>query len=83
MEKSVFENYDNILNNFDLFCNEFESRAAEAFMRGDSNNGEVIRAATSKFGGSTPEVVREIREPGSEGKSTGETDVSVSQTEGE
>lgn len=77
MEKPVFENFDSILNNFDAFCDEFEGRAAEAFMRGDQNNGTVVRAATEKLGGETPSAVAEIREPGIEGLPTGETDDSV------
>ena len=63
MEKPVFDNFDNILNNFDAFCDTFESRAAEAFMRGDQNDGRVTRAA-AEVGDSTPNAVREIAEPG-------------------
>jgi len=76
-----FENFEEILNNFDGFCDAFESKAAEAFNRGDTNNGEVIRAATAKLGGETPSVVAEVGEFGSEGVEFRETDVSVSQTE--
>ena len=81
MSENPFNNFAGILENFDAFCDEFESRAAEAFMRGDSNNGNVVRAATDKLGGETPSAVAEIGEPGDEGSSVGETDVSVSQTE--
>jgi len=63
MEKPDFDNFDNILNNFDDFCDEFESRAAEAFLRGDQNDGRVTRAA-SEVGERPPSVVREIAEPG-------------------
>jgi hypothetical protein len=77
MEKPAFENFTSILDNFDAFCDEFEGRAAEAFMRGDQNNGKVIRAATEKLGGETPSVVTEIRESGAESISVGETDDSV------
>jgi hypothetical protein len=63
MEKPAFENFDNILSNFDAFCDQFETRAAEAFMRGDQNDGRVTRAA-AEVGESTPSVVREIAEPG-------------------
>lgn len=72
-----FKDFSAILDNFDAFCDEFESRAAEAFMRGDQNNGKVVRAATEKLGGETPSVVTEIREPGIESESTGETDFSI------
>ena len=83
MMENRFENFDQILSHFDEFCDAFESKAAEAFNRGDSNNGNVVRAATDKLGGETPSAVAEIGEPGDEGSSVGETDVSVSQTEGE
>jgi formylmethanofuran:tetrahydromethanopterin formyltransferase len=72
-----FENFNSILDNFDDFCDAFESRAAEAFMRGDSNNGKVVRTAAEKLGGETPSVVTEIRESGTESISVGETDFSV------
>jgi hypothetical protein len=77
MEKPEFENFTNILNNFDAFCNEFEGRAAEAYMRGDNNSGKVVRAATEKLGGETPSVVTEVREFRAEDISVGETDDSV------
>tara|TARA_Y100000004_G_C8593853_1_gene277636 strand:- start:115 stop:351 length:237 start_codon:yes stop_codon:yes gene_type:complete len=73
-EKPDFENFDSILENFDKFCDEFETRAAEAFMRGDQNNGKVVRAATEKLGGETPSAVAEIGELGAEGGELGETD---------
>jgi len=63
MEKPDFDNFDNILNNFDAFCDEFESRAAEAFLRGDQNDGKVTRAA-AEVGERPPSAVREIAEPG-------------------
>ena len=72
--ENPFENYTSILENFDKFCDEFESRAAEAFMRGDTNNGEVVRAATAKLGGETPSAVTEVGESGIESISVGETD---------
>ena len=77
MEKPAFENFDSILSNFDAFCDEFETRAAEAFLRGDTNNGNVVRAATEKLGGETPGVVAEVGESGTEGLTVGETDISV------
>ena len=74
MSENPFNKCTGILENFDAFCDEFESRAAEAFMRGDSNNGNVVRAATDKLGGETPSAVAEIGEPGAEGGELGETD---------
>lgn len=50
-QKVDFENYDSILNNFDAFCDAFEEKAVEAFQRGDTDNGRVIRAATEALGG--------------------------------
>ena len=62
-EKVDFKDYDSILNNFDAFCDEFESRASEAFNRGDQNDGRVVTAA-AEIGERTPEAVREVNEPG-------------------
>jgi hypothetical protein len=83
MMENRFENFEMILNHFDEFCDAFESKAAEAFNRGDTNNGEVVRAATAKLGGKTPSVVTEIGESREQSEFAGETNVSVSQTEGE
>ena len=83
MSENPFENFDAILNNFDNFCNAFEEKAAEAFNRGDQNNGQVIRAATAKLGGETPRAVTEIREPGAEGERLRETDDRVQTPAGE
>ena len=62
-EKVDFKNYDAILENFDAFCDEFETNASNAFLRGDQNDGRVS-AEAEKIGDSTPQAVREIREPG-------------------
>ena len=83
MSENPFENFEAILNNFDNFCNAFEEKAAEAFNRGDQNNGQVIRAATAKLGGETPSAVAEIREPGTEGERLRETDDRVQTPAGE
>ena len=83
MSENLFENFTGILENFDKFCDEFESRAAEAFNRGDTNNGEVVRAATAKLGGETPSAVAEIGESRTEGEFPGETDNSVQTPPGE
>tara|TARA_B000000532_G_C18522109_1_gene257713 strand:- start:230 stop:484 length:255 start_codon:yes stop_codon:yes gene_type:complete len=58
-----FKNIDDVINNFDSFCDSFESRAAEAFLRGDQNNGRVT-SESEKIGTSTPDAVREIAKPG-------------------
>ena len=58
-----FKNIDDVINNFDSFCDSFESRAAEAFLRGDQNNGRVT-SESEKIVTSTPDAVREIAKPG-------------------
>jgi len=83
MSENLFENFTGILENFDKFCDEFESRAAEAFMRGDTNNGEVVRAATAKLGGEAPSAITEIGESRTEGEFLRETDDSVQTPPGE
>lgn len=58
-----FKNIDDVINNFDSFCDSFESRAAEAFLRGDQNNGRVTGKA-EQIGTGTPDAVREVQPPG-------------------
>ena len=62
-QKVDYSDYDRILANFDEFCNEFESRASNAFMRGDQNDGRVT-GEIERVGENTPMVVREVDEPG-------------------
>ena len=75
-QKVDFTDYDRILENFDAFCDEFESKASNAFLRGDQNDGRVT-AEAERVGDSTPEVVREIDELGSEDITTGAPYVDV------
>ena len=35
--------YEDILYNFDDFCDQFEKRASESYNGGDPNNGRVIK----------------------------------------
>ena len=63
MSENLFRDFTGILENFDAFCDEFETRASEAFLRGDQNDGRVTKAA-AEVGEGTPSVVREIAEPG-------------------
>ena len=72
-----FKDFNSILENFDQFCDEFEGRAAEAFMRGDQNDGRVTKAA-AESGEGTPSVVREIAEPGPTDIATGAPYIDVS-----
>ena len=81
-EKVDFKDYDSILNNFDAFCDEFESRASEAFNRGDQNDGRVVTAA-AEVGERTPEAVREVDEPGPTDIAIGAPYVDVSSSSGE
>ena len=76
-QKVEFKDYDSILDNFDAFCDEFESRASEAFMRGDQNDGRVTRAA-AESGEGAPPVVREVAEPGPTDIELGATNFDVS-----
>lgn len=80
-EKVDFKDYDSILNNFDAFCDEFESRASEAFNRGDQNDGRVVTAA-AEVGEDTPEVVREVNEPGPTDIAIGAPPIDVSSSLG-
>lgn len=61
--KNPFEDFDSIVNNFDAFCDAFETRAAEAFLRGDQNDGRVT-GEIERTGEGAPDVVREVAEPG-------------------
>ena len=62
-QKVDFSDYDKILSNFDQFCDEFESRASNAFMKGDQNDGRVT-GEIERVGENTPMAVREVDEPG-------------------
>jgi len=80
-QKVDYSNYDRILENFDKFCDEFESRASEAYMRGDQNDGRVATAA-AEIGERTPEAVREVDEPGPTDIAAGATTIDVSSSHG-
>ena len=62
-QKVDFKDYDEILANFDEFCDEFESKASNAFLRGDQNDGRVT-GEVERTGENCPVAVREIAEPG-------------------
>ena len=62
-QKVDYSDYDRILANFDEFCDDFESRASNAFMRGDQNDGRVT-GEIERVGEDTPVAVREVDEPG-------------------
>lgn len=54
--------YEDMLSNFDDFCDQFEKRASEAYNGGDPNNGRVIKEI-ERIGGNTPMAVREVEHP--------------------
>ena len=82
MSENRFKTFDDIVNNFDEFCDAFEGRAAEAFMRGDQNDGRVTTAA-AEIGEHPPSAVREIAEPGPTDIAIGAPDVDVPPSLGE
>ena len=61
-QKVDFSDYDKILANFDDFCDEFESRATNAYMKGDQNDGRVV-SEIERVGANTPMAVREVEHP--------------------
>ena len=54
--------YEDMLSNFDDFCDQFEKRASESYNGGDPNNGRVIKEI-ERIGGDTPMAVREVEHP--------------------
>tara|TARA_R100001509_G_C4693393_1_gene157613 strand:+ start:184 stop:432 length:249 start_codon:yes stop_codon:yes gene_type:complete len=58
-QKVDFSDYDKILANFDDFCDEFENRATNAYMKGDQNDGRVV-SEIERIGENTPMAVREV-----------------------
>jgi len=79
-QKVDFSDYDKILANFDEFCDEFESRASNAYMKGDQNDGRVT-GEIERVGENTPMAVREVDEPGPTDLADRAPHVDVSATE--
>ena len=69
-------NYEDILNNFDDFCDQFEDRASKAYHTGDQNNGRVV-SEIERVGENTPMAVREIEHPTTNFRKAGESIVNV------
>ena len=42
-QKVDYKDYDEILANFDQFCDDFENRASNAYLKGDQNDGRVTK----------------------------------------
>ena len=80
-QKVDFSDYDKILANFDEFCDEFESRASNAFMKGDQNDGRVT-GEIERVGENTPMAVREVKQPGPTDLPARESVVDVQTTNG-
>ena len=70
--------YEDILNNFDKFCDEFEDAAAERFSGQDEDSRTPI--SHDSVTRVTPEVVREVEPLGREDLIAGETTVDVQAT---
>ena len=70
--------YQDILNNFDKFCDDFENAAAERFSGQDEDSRTPItHDSVTRV---TPEVVREVEPLGREDLVAGETTVDVQAT---
>lgn len=70
--------YEDILNNFDKFCDDFENAAAERFSGQDEDSRTPItHDSVTRV---TPEVVREIEPLGREDLVAGETTIDVQAT---
>jgi len=80
-QKVDFSDYDKILANFDEFCDDFENRASNAYMKGDQNNGRVV-SEIERIGENTPMAVREVDEPGPAPLPARESVVDVQATNG-
>ena len=78
-QKVDYTDYDKILNNFDAFCDEFESRASNSFNTGDNNEGRV-NGEVERIGENTPMAVREIDKLGPEDLAARESVVDVQAT---
>ena len=54
--------YEDMLNDFDNFCDQFEDRASKAYLKGDQNDGRVV-SEIERIGENTPMAVREVEHP--------------------
>ena len=79
-EKPDLNMYQQILDNFDSFCDGFEQQAAERFLRGNEES-PVLTKYSDKHRGATPRVVSEISEPGGESLPIGESTIDVQATD--
>ena len=80
-QKVDYSDYDKILENFDKFCDAFESRASNSFLRGDNNEGRV-NGEVERIGEDVPVAVREVKQLGAEDIAARESVVDVQATNG-
>ena len=73
--------YEDMLNDFDNFCDQFEDRASQAYHKGDQNNGRVV-SEIERVGENTPMAVREVKQPGPTDLPARESVVDVQTTNG-
>ena len=79
-EQPVDENfYNQVLNNFDQFCDEFEFAAAKRFSGVDNDSKQPVDNAEVQR--VTPTVVREVNTVGEEDITARTTTVDVPSTE--
>ena len=75
-QKVDYKDYDEILANFEEFCDDFEIRASNAYLKGDQNDGRVTKEI-ERAGNDAPMAVREVDEPGPTNLAAGATNVDV------
>ena len=73
--------YEDMLNDFDNFCDQFEDRASKAYHTGDQNNGRVVNEI-ERVGENTPVAVREIEHPTTDVGKASESIVDVQASDG-
>ena len=78
MDKQL-TSYDDIVNNFEQFCDEFEDSAARRFSGLDDDSRQPIKHDSVER--VTPEIVREIDEVGEEDILARATTIDVPSTE--
>ena len=71
--------YEDILNNFESFCDNFEVAAAERFSGQDDDSRQPIDNAAVQR--ETPAVIREVKHDGEEVNLIRETTIDVPSTE--
>ena len=73
--------YEDMLNDFDNFCDQFEARASKAYNGGDQNNGRVV-SEIERVGENPPMAVREIEHPTTNTRKASESIVDVQASDG-